>query len=166
MVVYVGKKELFTSCSFLKKAYTIHFESNTDGIDVVTNEYGKPFFNKEGMPFFSISHSGEFIACVFCKKEIGLDIQKVRRIPSGVVTKYLRTDSKDTKTQVIEWTKFESFGKRIGKGIPYDEDYSKGFFLSTDQIEQYIVTICVENENDQVLNLVYIDNKDEELEND
>ena len=36
---------------------------------------GKPFFRGENMPFFNLSHSGNFVGCALHDREIGLDIQ-------------------------------------------------------------------------------------------
>ena len=38
---------------------------------------GKPFFRGENMPFFNLSHSGNFVGCALHDREIGLDIQKL-----------------------------------------------------------------------------------------
>ena len=39
---------------------------------------GKPFFRGENMPFFNLSHSGNFVGCALHDREIGLDIQAHR----------------------------------------------------------------------------------------
>lgn len=42
---------------------------------------GKPFFRGENMPFFNLSHSGNFVGCALHDREIGLDIQKLTEPP-------------------------------------------------------------------------------------
>ena len=96
------------------------------------------------------------MACVFDKDEVGLDIQKIRRIPEKVVKIYLHTESEDLVQQILEWTKLESYGKMKGTGIPPADDYVQGVFKSSAEQDGYIVTVCTKNENNQAIELVYI----------
>lgn len=124
--------------------------------DILQNQSGKPYFKKLNMPYFNISHSGDYVACVFDENEVGLDIQKIRRIPDKVVKLYLHTKSENPVQQTMEWTKFESYGKLKGTGIPPEDDYVQGVFKSSAEQDGYIVTVCTKNENDQAIELVYI----------
>jgi hypothetical protein len=56
----------------------------------------------------------------------------------------------------MEWTKFESYGKLKGTGIPPEDDYARGVFKSSAEQDGYIVTVCTKNEKDQAIELVYI----------
>ena len=155
MNIYIGYKKIYTSNSFVQSAYRAEYDSVITEDNIIRHYSGKPCLNKN-MPFFNLSHSGEYIVCAFDKAEIGIDIQIIKGIPDSIVKKYLRTESLNPKERIIEWTKFESYGKRSGVGIPFDEDYSQGCFISTDQIDGYIITLCIENDNDQALKLVFI----------
>ncbi|MCR5102099.1 MAG: 4'-phosphopantetheinyl transferase superfamily protein [Butyrivibrio sp.] len=46
--------------------------------DISFGEDGKPYFTDYPELHFSISHSGEYVACAFSDQEIGLDIQEER----------------------------------------------------------------------------------------
>lgn len=54
----------------------------TDAADapVCEDDAGKPFLQWEGMPCFSISHSGKLVAAVFCKNAAGIDLELERDI--------------------------------------------------------------------------------------
>lgn len=156
MKIYIGKREEYSSFELLQKAYWIRRGETVSEDSIIRNTNGKPYFKSLTMPFFSISHSGDYVACVFDEDEVGLDIQKIRRIPQSVAQKYLHTENTDPVQQIIEWTKFESFGKMKGSGIPPEDDYSQGDFISTAELDGYAITICTKSEKNQAIELVYI----------
>ena len=117
---------------------------------------GKPRFKEVGRPFFNISHSGEYVACVFFESEIGLDIQQIKIVPEKLVNRYLDVACKDAVAQTIEWTKFESFGKMKGTGIPPLDDYRQGTFLISRDLSGYIIAVCTERECNQAIELVFL----------
>ncbi len=156
MKVYIGNREEYTSFELLRKAYRIRYGETISPNDILRNQTGKPYFKSLTMPYFNISHSGNYIACVFYEDKVGLDIQKIRRIPRIVVRKYLHTVNADSYQQIIEWTKFESYGKMEGRGIPPEDDYAQGFFVSTAELHGYIITLCTKSDKNQAIELVYI----------
>lgn len=93
--------------------------------NIVTNEYGKPYFEEEGLPNFSISHSGGRVACALSSHEIGCDIERLTSVPR-ILDKELekvrrfvpdaRMDDYDARTKL--WTVYEALAKADGKGIP------------------------------------------------
>lgn len=114
-----------------------------------TAEWGKPYFDTaESGVCFSISHSGRYIVCVFDEEDIGIDIQRIKRIPQNVIRRYLHTDSTERSKQILEWTKLESYGKLLGTGIPLPdgEDYSAGRFLYTLEPDGYVVSVCLRSD--------------------
>jgi len=156
MKIYIGKREEYSSFELLQKAYWIRYSETVSEESIVRNSNGKPYFKSLTMPFFSISHSGDYLACVFDEDEVGLDIQKIRRIPQIVIRKYLHTVSTDPVQQIFEWTKIESYGKMNGSGIPTEDDYDQGVFVSTSELDGYAITICTKSEKNQAIELVYI----------
>lgn len=155
MKVYISNSKQ-NSFNFLALAYRTEYHQEISMYDIERNDNGKPFFINTDLPFFNMSHSGEYMVCVFDKNEIGIDIQKIRKVPELVVKRYLRTNSKNKKVIITEWTKFESFGKMLGIGIPYDMDYSKGNYVTFDEVNGYIITVCYKKRNDQDIRLVTI----------
>ena len=156
MKVFVGSASKYKSESFIIASLRAFSKKVVDERDIYKTELGKPFFKDKDLPLFSVSHSGEYIVCVFDDDIIGVDIQKIKLIPNGVAKRYLKTDSQEPVQKTIEWTKFESYGKMIGTGVPYEEDYSKGHFLLSKKIQNYILTICTKKECKQELELVFI----------
>jgi phosphopantetheinyl transferase len=156
MKIYIGKRKEYSSFELIQKAYRIRYDEMISPDDILQNQSGKPYFRKSTMPCFNISHSGDYVACVFDEDEVGLDIQKIRRIPEKVLKLYLHTKSEDPVQQTMEWTKFESYGKLKGTGIPPEDDYAQGVFISTSEQNGYIITVCTNIENNQAIELVYI----------
>lgn len=48
---------------------------------------GKPFLSREGMPCFSITHSGELVAAVFCCKAAGIDLESEREVDAPALAR-------------------------------------------------------------------------------
>ena len=44
----------------------------------IINEYGKPYINNKRL-FFNISHSYDYVITIISDKEIGIDIEKIRK---------------------------------------------------------------------------------------
>ena len=93
-------------------------------LDVQKGEGEKPFFPSLPL-FFSLSHSGPFVACAVADREIGLDLQMrsalheplVRRFFSDEERRYVQesTDRDAAFTEV--WCLKESYLKAIGAGL-------------------------------------------------
>lgn len=88
------------------------------------NESGKPFAENADV-FFSISHSGDFVACAVSDKEIGIDVERIRSIRFRAAEKF----SSDSEIKYIGndlnrffrvWTLKEAFFKCKGTGLGAD----------------------------------------------
>lgn len=156
MRVYIGKIQDYSSFALLEKAYRIEYGREISQNDIIFQKDGKPCFKNKGMPCFNISHSGEYVACIFSTNEVGIDIQKIRKIHKRVVGQYLHTRSNEPIEQIVEWTRFESYGKMTGSGIPPEDDYDNGYFLTTTELEDYIITVCIDKEFDQAFEKIPI----------
>ena len=95
---------------------------------------GKPFIKEAaGVPYFSISHSRTYAACAISSKEIGCDIERIRKVPERLnreleklkVLKihFLSDNEMARRTQM--WTIYEAVGKYNGDGIPVSKDTIK-----------------------------------------
>ncbi|MBQ7504939.1 MAG: 4'-phosphopantetheinyl transferase superfamily protein [Ruminococcus sp.] len=95
--------------------------------EIKLNEYGKPFV--ENGPFFSLAHSGDYVAlAVSDKHEVGCDIEELRDCGFIRMGKLVFTEneiselkaSEDKRDKFFEfWTKKEAFIKCIGEGFHY-----------------------------------------------
>lgn len=93
-----------------------------------TGEKGKPFPDGFENIHFNISHSGKWVAIAFSDSAVGVDVEKIRKVPEGVANRFFSQPEKDwinscpdetSKADVFFtlWTLKESFLKAIGKGL-------------------------------------------------
>lgn|GEM_PF-3292990 len=91
--------------------------------EILRTAQGKPVL-AGGFPFFSVSHSGDYVGCVLSDTAVGLDIQKVTRVSDGVVnrvcTEAERAGISSPETFCVLWTRKESVAKLTGEGITGD----------------------------------------------
>ena len=93
-------------------------------IILARTEYGKPY--AEGLPVhFSVSHSGDYAVCAVSENEIGIDIEKIRKINPNLSTRF----ASENETEYISshenglfeiWTLKEAYFKCIGTGLGPD----------------------------------------------
>ncbi len=89
---------------------------------------GKPFF--QDIPvFFSLSHSGHYVCCVFSGQEVGVDIQYRTPLTSDRIVRRFFAEAERrlwencSSTEEAEklfyrlWTRKEAYGKLTGEGI-------------------------------------------------
>ena len=94
---------------------------------------GKPYFAELPL-YFSLSHSGELVACAISEKEVGLDLQEVtsdswqklsKRFFSKEEQEFLleraMTSEADARRDFFRfWSRKEAYGKQTGEGVaPY-----------------------------------------------
>lgn len=91
-------------------------------------EKGKPYAENTGNVFFNISHSGNWVVVAVSDNPVGVDVEKMRKVPEGVAYRFFSEPEKqmlDKAEDDIEkahifftlWTLKESFIKAIGKGL-------------------------------------------------
>ena len=105
-----GLRELGLSESFVSISY---------------KENGKPYLKDHPDVHFNLSHSGELAIAVFSDKEIGCDIEKIRPVNDGVVSKcftkeeqkYINVSLNKDEAFTRIWVYKESFLKAIGCGM-------------------------------------------------
>lgn len=88
---------------------------------------GKPYL-ADSLLFFSLSHSGDYVACVFSHREVGLDLQQVRKIDAEKLSRRffsgterallgeLETEQERTDFFFRLWSRKEAYGKLTGRG--------------------------------------------------
>ena len=92
---------------------------------VKENKYGKLFFENKKDIKFNLSHSKDTAIAVISNKEVGCDIEKLRKYNEKIANKYFskgenefinKSEDKDESFTRI-WTLKESFLKAIGIGL-------------------------------------------------
>ena len=101
------------------------------GLTYLIGESGKPCFKPgqdipafgNGIPHFSISHSGKYAALVLSEHETGIDIQQKKEIDTGKLSGHFFTDKEsemiksDPELFFTIWARKEAFGKCEGTGL-------------------------------------------------
>ena len=95
---------------------------------IFSGEHGKPYFSDRRDVFFNLSHSGDVALCALSDREIGCDVEKIRRPPLRVADKYFseeereyvlsaETDDERRERFFRVWTLKESVLKASGDGF-------------------------------------------------
>lgn len=83
--------------------------------EIAENDWGKPIFPQHPDLQFSISHSGNFVACALAEQPVGLDIQQHRAV-SHRLQGTLDSEEREQFHFFQVWTLRESLFKLSGKG--------------------------------------------------
>lgn len=142
----------------IRREISVNTSINYSEIKFDYNEHGKPYV--KNIPYhFSVSHSGNRIAFVICKKPVGIDIEKHKaprlRVAKRFFTEneynYIINSENPEKAFYRIWTSKESYLKMIGTGLSkslksFDvmSENLKSYFF-TRLIEDYTLTLCCEN---------------------
>ncbi|AFK86393.1 MULTISPECIES: 4'-phosphopantetheinyl transferase family protein [Thermoanaerobacterium] len=97
--------------------------SNID-IAFCNNEYGKPFLKDKSI-FFSISHSCQWVSVAVDRKNLGIDIEKIRDVNLNVAKRFFSPDEFEDMMKTSDkidyfftlWTLKESYVKALGMGL-------------------------------------------------
>lgn len=96
--------------------------------------YGKPYIAELPDCCFNLSHAGDYVAAAFADCMVGIDIERVRDVRSGLANRFftaeecafLQRDQKDDLFELEErqkqeflwlWTRKESYIKAVGEGM-------------------------------------------------
>lgn len=92
-------------------------------------EHGKPFFTLQPGIHYNITHSGQYVACIFAGQEVGIDIQEhkevkfekmlQRMVPAEMVSEILQRDDM-VKAFFDQWVLREAYIKWTGEGFSRD----------------------------------------------
>lgn len=94
----------------------------------ITGEKGKPAHDGFRGIHFNITHSGEWVAVALSSGSVGVDVERMRKIPEGLAKRFFSEaenqwlDSAKNEAEQKDifftlWTLKESFLKAIGKGL-------------------------------------------------
>lgn len=140
--------------------------------ELIYNEHEKPYLKGLEL-FFSLSHSGAYALCGLSGKELGCDIELIKKARLGIAksffapSEYERLKSLPSKAKNNEfytlWSKKESLSKMLGTALPSvlktkikDEmliNNQKYFLKNLDLVEGYSSAICSPFENSKITEL-------------
>ena len=143
---------------------------NEKDLDIEINEYGKPYFKDQANIKFNLSHSIDTSICVISSKEVGCDIEKIRKYNAKIVNKCFSNEEQGFIKKALNkneaftriWTLKESFLKAIGKRVDFNMNNitiipqenniiikqnidNRNWKLNEIKIEDNYIAICEEN---------------------
>lgn len=160
-----GAKEWAESVAGLNSLYLAMKEAGIDVASAIVTrlETGKPVFTE--LPYcFNISHSCGRAVCVLCEKEVGVDLEFIKKersfdliaenfFSNGEIEKFRQAKNRKEEFYRI-WTRKEALLKKSGTGIEYKKlkqidtyDYSDAKFIEYKR-GQYLTTVCVDADAD------------------
>jgi 4'-phosphopantetheinyl transferase len=96
-------------------------------INLVFGEKGKPHIGNLADVHYNISHSGHYVVCAVAPLEIGIDVERIRKVNLRIAERFfspseikdLMACDEDTRMQyfITLWTIKESYLKAIGRGL-------------------------------------------------
>lgn len=104
----------------LKEEYNIDISC----IDILENEYGKPFINDI---YFNLSHSNNIVTICISDEQCGIDVEMVNpKKDLSLLMKKILSSNELKQSDVFDyfimkWTKIESYFKYNGTGIVYSK---------------------------------------------
>ncbi|MFB7304416.1 4'-phosphopantetheinyl transferase family protein [Heyndrickxia sporothermodurans] len=158
---------------------------NNEQLVFFHNEFGKPYLLNSSEFYFNISHSEDWVICVVSKKEIGVDIEKIKPIDLGIAKRFFSKNEYENLLSMPDnmkvnrffdlWTLKESYIKYKGTGLsmPLDsfcmsiDDYGirvisndkKHLFFKQYSLDKgYKLSVCSE-ENEFSKNIRYLNLK-------
>jgi 4'-phosphopantetheinyl transferase len=139
-------------------------------INLLFGEKGKPHIGNLEDVHFNISHSGHYIVCAVAPEEIGIDVERIRKVNLRIAERYFSSAEICDLMEYDEtvrmhyfitlWTIKESYLKAIGRGltqhlnsftiIKKGESYlltgneeAEGFGIETLQLNhEYMMAVC------------------------
>ena len=139
-------------------------------IKLVYGEKGKPHIQNLADVHFNISHSGHYVVCAVADKEIGVDVERIRKVNLRIAERFfsapelsdlMQLDEEARKLYFITlWTIKESYLKAIGRGLTQhlnsftilqsEDSYlltgnkeAEGYGIVTKRLnEEYMMAVC------------------------
>lgn len=156
----------------LATALLLEYALKKEGINSFKIRYekkGKPYLEGEDV-YFNISHSGDYVVCAVCDKEVGIDIQKIeknkdflklaRRFFTKEEALEIESVDEERRPEVFTtlWSIKESYVKYTGIGLSqgmnsffidtmqqviWNEEKSEKCNYQLFEIEHYKIAVCV-----------------------
>lgn len=119
------KKSILLSQGFAKEKIAEEFSLDKKDIIFSVTQAGKPYCKSHRDIYFSLSHSGNFLALAISDRDVGIDIEKIRNAKESLVSrvccdnekKMIFSDEYPDKKFTEIWTRKEAYLKALGTGI-------------------------------------------------
>ena len=126
-------------------------------LDIRVDECGKPYAANASGYYFSVTHSGEYVACVVGDEPCGIDIEKVVDIELDIAKRFYsaseyasladKTDDSWIPVFFEIWTIKEAYTKLVGLGLSmelnsFEVSKKNGkYSISNKENQEYHVTV-------------------------
>ena len=134
-------------------------------LPLIYGDCGKPALAGGGL-FFNLSHAGSYAMCALSDGEVGCDLEEIRRADTAIAERFFsEEENDDIRAALTEeeqkkcftriWTRRESYGKLLGKGLITDDRSGESgsrfpalpkepevYFTEYDALPDYAVCIC------------------------
>ena len=153
----------------LKKQYSFSEEElqmarQMRHLDIAYEEQGKPYLPEYPGIFFSLSHSGDYVALALSSHPVGVDIQERKELSQGVVERFFTEAERESGMEPFKiFSGKESFVKYTGEGVSRSfADFTVDFtektvtengnvlaYVRNRELEEgaYILCVCDRNED-------------------
>jgi phosphopantetheinyl transferase len=120
----VRQRSFFSGRLLLKKC--LHYFFDCESLPPISVEAkGRPLLEGQGLPFFSLSHTGKMVAIALGFKTLGLDVEQIKprsealwqRVLSPQELTALKNSSKPQELFTLLWTVREALLKTDGRGL-------------------------------------------------
>lgn len=147
------KNSILLSQGFAKEKIAEIFNLDKKDIIFSVTSQGKPFCKSHPEIYFSLSHSGDFLALAISDREVGIDIEKLREPKENLVMRVCCKNeiekiysNKNPDTVFTEiWTRKEAYLKALGTGIDRElssiDTTDEKFSFTTEITDNFIVSV-------------------------
>lgn len=134
---------------------TVHIDASE--LDIRVDKYGKPYVANVSGYYFSVTHSGEYVACVVGDEPCGIDIEEVVDIELDIAKRFYSTSEYNSLVDKTDaswipaffeiWTIKEAYTKLVGFGLSMELnsfEVSKrngNYSISNNENQEYHVTV-------------------------
>ncbi len=147
------KKSILLSQGFAKEKIAEEFSLDKKDIIFSVTPAGKPYCKSHRKIYFSLSHSGDFLALAISSGDVGIDIEKIREAKESLVNrvccenekKKIFSDKNPDKKFTEIWTRKEAYLKALGTGIDRElvsiDTTDEKLKFTTEINEDFIVSV-------------------------
>lgn len=148
----MAKKLSLISMVFVRLKASEILGVKNDDLQFSHNEFGKPYLVNHQNFYFNISHTKNALAIAIADKEIGVDVEKVRKFNPKIAERYFMQEEAEylkehsSSVDFFEiWTKKEAYLKWLGTGLStalnsFNTLEQKN--IKTTHFGEYIVSVC------------------------
>ncbi len=143
-----------SSSDYIKKIISSFLSIDKKKIIIEKTEFGKPYLKDYPNIHFNLSHTKGMIVFALSDKEVGIDIERIKKFNERIPIKFFSTNEQSYIFQKNEgqeirfheiWTRKEAYVKWLGMGMKKSFnsfDVLENKKITTLYLEDYIVSIC------------------------